>query len=98
LEIRTKLGSFGEKAQLILSCIFYLYSAKTSCCVRFCNLIRQLAPPGLRGALRLLAGHWREGGRTAPNGAAMASGPNPDPHVWRGDWFAQLFRHVFEMS
>jgi hypothetical protein len=81
----------------------------SSHCVRFCKLIRQLAPPGLRGALRLLVGHWREGGRTAdwlvgrehsarPNGAAMASGPNPDLHIWRGDWYAHFFGHLFEMS
>jgi hypothetical protein len=28
---------------------------------------------------------------------AMASGPNPDLHVWRGDWFGP-FVHLFELS
>ena len=43
--------------------------------------IQQLAPPGLRTALR------RHG----------AAGPNPDLHVWRGDGFGAFFRHVFEL-
>ena len=110
--IRAKLGSFGEKAQLILSgiLIYITLNAKMSChCVRFCKLIRQLAPPGLRGALRLLVGHWREGderliGSSAAStahvrmAAAMASGPNPDLHIRRGDWFGHFFGHLFEMS
>ena len=59
--------------------------------------IRQLASSDLR-----CGAHGRRANlpfvqRTGRMTPAMASGPNPDLHVWRGDWFGP-FVHVFELS
>jgi hypothetical protein len=110
--IRAKLGSFGEKAQMILSSIFDLYNLKHEDAVLLRAFLQ--ADPAARAtrlarctaAPRASAGRGDErpiGSSAASTArvrmaAAMASGTNPDPHVQRGDWFGHFFGHLFEMS
>jgi hypothetical protein len=65
--------------------------------------MRQHAPLDLRGArasaVRGQTADWLVGRyRRATLAPPMASGTNPDLHVWRSDWFGHFVSHLFEMS